>query len=208
MTGQAYSARSEPNYRQWGLGALFALGLIGSLWHACREPSKPAPPEAAALEEPPRPVPRFGASPEELRDQLTRANSRLTQAQETLEVAGRKIGRLNDQLARFRREAEARGDVFPPPELDVRHIGGRVFKSRGGNAWEVDGEWFNLGEIKADGMAELQLRVGGRLVGEVHKVRVGPIAPGGRFRYSATLPRVSGDEAGPYVDVKAVWSQL
>lgn len=207
MTGQAFSARTEPNYRHWAVGALFALGLTGSLWYACRAPAKPLLPEEAALEESkPRPVRGMGR--QDLVARLEAANSRLFQTEEALRAAGGKIGELNGQIARFRRDAEGRGEYFPPPSIDVRHLGGTVAMREGGDAWLFQGEWFNLGEIIADGYAELQLKADGKLVGEVQKVRIGPIASGGKFPYQATLPRVPGDDSTHYIGVQVVWSQL
>lgn len=209
MTGQAYSARSEPNYRHWAVGGLFALGLIGSLWYACRSPAKAPALEEVALEESRPPVAIKGLGREDLVARLNAANAKLSQSQSALDAAGEKIGQLNDQVARFRRESEGRGEYFPPPSTDVRNIGGGVIQAANGEAWIVEGEWFNLGETRADGNAEFQLRINGKAAGEVLKVRIGPIFSGARYPYRATLPRVPGDDRpGLYVSVHAVWSQL
>lgn len=208
MTGQAYSASSEPNYRQWAVGGLFALGLLGSLWYACRAPAKESLPEEAALEESkPRPV--QGLDRKDLVARLEATDRKLSQLHQALGGAGERIRQLNDQVARFRREAEGRGEHFPPPVTDVRHIGGYVTQRSSGDVWMVEGEWLNLGETVAAGYAELQLRINGKEAGEVLKVSTDPIPPGGRSPYWVTLPRVPGDDKiSHHVDVRAVWRQL
>ena len=206
MTGQAYSASSEPNYRQWAIWAFFALGLIFSLWYACRSPEKPPPSEAAALEEPAS-SPSAGASRQDLAARLKASNSKLWQASSALNVAGERIGRLTDQIERFRREAGARGDYFPPPTTDVRHIGSNIYLREDGQGWQVEGEWFNLGETRATGYAEVQLRLNGRPAGEVQRVSMSSIPVGERLAFQTVLPRVPGDDTANFIDAKVTWVQ-
>ncbi|HEV7668312.1 MAG TPA: hypothetical protein VGS22_07290 [Thermoanaerobaculia bacterium] len=152
MTGQGYSARSEPNYRNWAVGILVAVGLIGSLWYAFRAP-KEAPPQEAAASEPAADAVSRAARHEE-NERIESLSS--TAYRQALDTAGDRIRDLTDQVARFRRAEEERGTYFPPPRTEVRHIGYPILK-QSEKGWLAHGEWFNLGETVAVGYADVQL---------------------------------------------------
>jgi hypothetical protein len=189
MTGQAYSARSEPNYRNWAVAAL-VVGLIGSLWYAFKSP-KEVPPQESAVSGKPGVESRARAAARRQENERIESLSSVAYRQ-ALDSAGSRIRDLTEEIARFRRAEEARGAYFPPPSTDVQHIGYPILR-QWANGWLVYGEWFNLGESPAAGYADVQMYSAGRRVGEVQSVRLGPIEPGGRLGYHMTFPDIPAD---------------
>ncbi len=214
MTGQGYSARSEPNYRNWALGILLLVALAASAWYAFTTSSEP-PPSVAALTTSSEPA-GYG-SKKEIQERLVltakaldREKERTRALRTVLGEAGGQIRRLGGEVASYRRALESQGQgayaAQRPPSAIVRQLGEPIL-TPGAKEWYLAGDWINLGDAPAVGYADLQLEIDGVAVGDAQSLRIGPIEPGAISGYTATLKGPAAKK-GQTVRVRFGWRSL